>query len=146
MIGYKSTAAYSQDIPPGFDLLYPTIVLQIEANGYRGDFIGAFYNPAAEVMAANMKKMADLDSLKMITLPVPLAQMSLMTDLLRSDHRVFWAAGYPAIMISDTGDFRNPSYHCTIGEDTLDSIDFDFARKTVRAVTESARIALNPAM
>ncbi len=40
-----------------------------------------------------------------------------------SDHEAFWAAGVPAVMITDTAPFRNPHYH-TRG-DTPDRIDYD---------------------
>ena len=40
-----------------------------------------------------------------------------------SDHEAFWAAGYPAVMITDTAPFRNPFYHT--GGDTPDRIDYD---------------------
>ena len=29
----------------------------------------------------------------------------------RSDHASFWDAGYPAVMLTDTANFRNPHYH-----------------------------------
>ena len=50
---------------------------------------------------------------------------------LRSDHAPFWKAGYPAIMITNTADFRTPYYH-TPG-DTIDKLDFDFIRKVCQA-------------
>jgi Zn-dependent M28 family amino/carboxypeptidase len=40
-----------------------------------------------------------------------------------SDHEAFWAAGIPAVMITDTAPFRNPYYH-TRG-DTPDRIDYE---------------------
>ena len=30
-----------------------------------------------------------------------------------SDHRNYWAAGYPAVMVTDTAYLRNPNYHTT---------------------------------
>ncbi|MFN2567351.1 MAG: M20/M25/M40 family metallo-hydrolase [Gemmatimonadaceae bacterium] len=40
-----------------------------------------------------------------------------------SDHEAFWAAGIPAVMITDTAPFRNPYYH-TRG-DTPDRLDYE---------------------
>jgi hypothetical protein len=40
-----------------------------------------------------------------------------------SDHEAFWAAGVPAVMITDTAPFRNPHYHTR--DDTPDRIDYD---------------------
>lgn len=39
-----------------------------------------------------------------------------------SDHRNYWAHGYPAAMITDTAFFRNTNYHTP--EDTADKLDY----------------------
>ena len=41
-----------------------------------------------------------------------------------SDHMSFIRAGYPAVMISDTGFYRNKNYHSQ--DDTIDTINFAF--------------------
>lgn len=44
-----------------------------------------------------------------------------------SDHWSFWKEGYPAIMVTDTANFRNPHYH--IASDKPSTLDYDsFAR------------------
>ena len=40
-----------------------------------------------------------------------------------SDQRNYWARGFPAFMITDTGPLRNPNYHCPT--DTADSLDYE---------------------
>jgi hypothetical protein len=40
-----------------------------------------------------------------------------------SDHRSFWAEGYPAVMVTDTAYLRNPNYHAVT--DTADTLDYD---------------------
>ena len=40
-----------------------------------------------------------------------------------SDHRCFWDAGFPALMITDTAFFRNPNYHTS--DDTPDTLDYE---------------------
>ncbi|MDA0328441.1 MAG: hypothetical protein O2958_05465 [Gemmatimonadetes bacterium] len=40
-----------------------------------------------------------------------------------SDHASFWRNGFPAVLISDTGPFRNLNYH--LGTDSADNLDFD---------------------
>ena len=55
-----------------------------------------------------------------------------MPDTLRSDHAHFWKAGIPAVMLTDTAEFRNPFYH-TPG-DTIETLDFDFMKKVCEAV------------
>jgi hypothetical protein len=46
-----------------------------------------------------------------------------------SDHEAFWAAGFQAVMITDTAPFRNPYYH-TRG-DTPDRIDYERMTRVV---------------
>lgn len=51
----------------------------------------------------------------------------LIPDLARSDHFPFWNAGLPAVLWTDTGNFRNPHYHQTT--DTPDTLDYAFMRE-----------------
>lgn len=48
-------------------------------------------------------------------LPIP------VPDMARSDHAPFWLAGQPAVMLTDTANFRNPHYHKA--SDTIETID-----------------------
>ena len=54
----------------------------------------------------------------------------------RSDHFPFWEAGLPAIMITDTADYRNPHYHQP--SDLLDTLDLEFAAAVAQAVAATA--------
>ncbi|MDQ3951157.1 MAG: M20/M25/M40 family metallo-hydrolase [Gemmatimonadota bacterium] len=54
-----------------------------------------------------------------------------------SDHEAFWAAGIPAIMITDTAPFRNPYYH-TRG-DTPDRIDYERMTRVVDGLVAVVR-------
>jgi hypothetical protein len=54
-----------------------------------------------------------------------------------SDHEAFWAAGIPAVMITDTAPFRNPYYH-TRG-DTPDRIDYDRMARVVDGLAAVVR-------
>lgn len=47
----------------------------------------------------------------------------LVRGIRRSDHASFWANGYPAVMITDTANYRNYGYH-NVG-DTHDTLDYD---------------------
>lgn len=38
-----------------------------------------------------------------------------------SDHRNYWSAGFPAVMVTDTAFLRNPHYHRS--SDTPDTLD-----------------------
>ena len=80
------------------------------------------------------------------TLPlVPLAvpgNGEALPDSRRSDHAPFWDAGYRAIMLTDTTNFRNPHYHGST--DTLETLNLDFAARVCQAtaglIAELARI------
>ena len=58
-----------------------------------------------------------------------------LKDIFRSDHAAFWHCGYPALMITDTANFRYPYYHTS--EDTVDKINFVALARVVTALRES---------
>lgn len=49
-----------------------------------------------------------------------------------SDHRSYWAQGYPALMVTDTAFLRNPHYHKA--GDTWDRLDYARMAKVVQGV------------
>jgi len=53
-------------------------------------------------------------------------------DTRRSDHAPFWDAGYQALLVTDTANFRNPNYHQP--SDTLDTLDLPFATNVTKAM------------
>lgn len=52
-------------------------------------------------------------------------------DARRSDHAPFWNFGWPALMLTDTANFRNANYHQPT--DTPETLDFVFARNVAAA-------------
>lgn len=57
---------------------------------------------------------------------------ALLPDIRRSDHAVFWDLGLPALMLTDTSEFRNPHYHKPT--DTIETLDLDRMTLVVRAL------------
>lgn len=55
-----------------------------------------------------------------------------LKDIFRSDHAAFWHCGFPALMITDTANFRYRHYHTP--EDTVDKINFDALARVVTAL------------
>jgi len=55
-------------------------------------------------------------------------------DVRRSDHAPFWDLGLPAVLITDTSEFRTPHYHSA--SDTADTLDPVRYPAAVRAVVE----------
>ena len=124
MVGYTSGPG-SQGFPPGFQLLFPGVYRHVEERDFRGDSIavvsqGGGIALGQRMAAAAAEHVPGLDVVHIEIregLPIP-------SDVFRSDHSPFWAAGIPAVMVTDTADFRNPNYH-TPG-DTADTLDYDF--------------------
>ena len=48
----------------------------------------------------------------------------MLPDTRRSDHASFWDLGYPAIMVTDTANMRNPHYHKP--SDRIETLDAEF--------------------
>jgi hypothetical protein len=63
--------------------------------------------------------------------PVPLP------DLMRSDHAPFLLAGVPAVMVTDTANFRNPNYHKPT--DTIETLDLVRLTRTVEGIAGAVR-------
>ena len=55
--------------------------------------------------------------------------------LLRSDHSPFWRAGLPALMWTDTAEFRNPHYHQST--DTPETLDYEFLAGVTRLLVHA---------
>lgn len=63
-------------------------------------------------------------------------------DTQRSDHWGFWKQNFPALMINDTGPFRNPHYHTT--DDTPDTVDYAFATKVTKLALSTVLTFITP--
>jgi hypothetical protein len=123
MLGYYTAAPDTQQHPPLLGHFYP----------HRGDFVAFIGNlssrPFVRRAIAAFRESAQVPS-------EGLAAPELIGDIRRSDHWAFWEMGYPAMMITDTANFRNPHYHGP--EDTPDRLDYD----TMARVTEGLARAL----
>lgn len=54
-----------------------------------------------------------------------------LKDAARSDHASYWEYDLPALMLTDTANFRNPNYHQP--SDGIDTLDFEFMTQVTRA-------------
>lgn len=61
-----------------------------------------------------------------------------LRDIFRSDHASFWQYGFPALMVTDTANFRYPYYHTA--EDTPDKIDFESLARVVLGLKASLEV------
>lgn len=114
-VGYSSHEAGSQRTPPGLPISVPSV----------GNFLGVVGNEASRHLVAAVERSARrvAPATPAVALTVP-ARGEALPDVRRSDHAAFWDEGYPAIMLTDTANFRNPHYHQP--SDTLDTLNLDF--------------------
>ena len=123
-IGYYSNLRHSQRYPPPLALFYPDtgnfigFVANLSSRAWLRDALGAFRQHArfpSEGVAAP----------------------ALIPGIDWSDHRSFWEAGYPALMITDTAPFRYPHYH--LPSDTPDKLDYPPLARVVTGLEGTLR-------
>jgi Zn-dependent M28 family amino/carboxypeptidase len=129
MIGYRSTTPGSQRIP------LPVRWMDLPRTG---DFLGAIGDMRSrKLLRAFLDAAARVaPSLHVEHLSVPLRGWAVWATR-RSDNASFWSNGYPALMLTDTADLRNPHYHRAT--DRSETLDYSFMSAVVDAVTETAR-------
>ncbi len=93
-----------------------------------GDFLGLVGTHGSRRLLDHVLATADCHAVPVqaLFLPdVPLEMIGRISHhLLRSDHAPFWEEGIPALMWTDTSEFRNPHYH--LATDTPDTLDYEF--------------------
>jgi Zn-dependent M28 family amino/carboxypeptidase len=122
-VGYTDRRAGSQKAPAGLPISVPSV----------GDFLGIVANAPSARLSQFLESAIrrHVPELPTVSLTVP-GKGELFPDTRRSDHAAFWDCGYPALMLTDTADFRNPHYHT--GTDTLETLDFRFMADVARGV------------
>ena len=133
MVGYTSGPG-GQGHPPGFELVLPDAFAKVRERDFRGDFIAAVALGESTGLSRDFTAAAQTWTPEIPVLPIEIAiPIPQLTDIFRSDHSPFWAAGMRAIMITDTADFRNPNYHQAT--DTPDTLDYGFLTLAAKALT-----------
>jgi len=143
MIGYRSSAPNSQRSDAQLDAVFPDQSAEIAANEHRGDFILIIHDVPAAAAIVDFEAAAAEVGLPTIALSLLEALKMNLDALRRSDHASFWDAGYPAIMLTDTADYRNPHYHCGGGPDVLADVDVDFATRNIKATVSAVAASLD---
>jgi Zn-dependent M28 family amino/carboxypeptidase len=126
-VGFARSEAGTQQIPPGIPIVVPT----------QGDFLAIVGNEASRSLVLQLEQEAQRNAaqLKPLSLVVP-GRGEAMPHTRRSDHASFWDAGYPAVMLTDTANFRNPHYHRET--DTVDTLNLEFLSNVAATVTATA--------
>lgn len=143
-IGVRRTEPDTQRVPAGLEVVFPGEVQRLREREHRGDFIAVIADTSARGHADAIAAAAaavDLPStvlaLDRLWLHVPVA-----IDLRRSDHASFWDAGVPALLVTDTAEFRTPTYHCKGAPDDRGTLDDAFATAVVASTTQAIASAL----
>lgn len=123
-VGYASGEEGSQTAPPGTPIVVPTI----------GNFLAVVGNRASAALTSSVAQAAK-PHVPVLPLVIP-GNGELLPDTRRSDHAAFWHYGFPAVMLTDTANFRNLNYHTST--DTLDTLNLGFLEQVADAVTASA--------
>ena len=122
-VGYASHEAGSQQTPPGMPIAIPTM----------GNFLGLIGNEVSRNLLAAIERSASRISAQLpaVALAVP-SRGEALPDVRRSDHAAFWDEGFPAVMLTDTANFRNPHYHQPT--DTIETLDLNFLEGVIEIV------------
>lgn len=107
MIGYFDSNLV-QEYPIGLKWLYPS----------HGNFIATVGNLQSREMTADYcNAMKNLNQLQCERIIAP----SFVQSMDFSDHLNYWSLGYPAMLITDTGSYRNKNYHTD--QDRIETLD-----------------------
>lgn len=114
MVGFRSSTSRGDRLP------VPWVPATVEVP----DFIGLITRGASNYVASLAASSPAAPGVRLLTLRTwgPLHRW--FPDLTRSDHFPFWEGGVPAVLWTDTGNFRNPNYHRAT--DTPDTLDYPF--------------------
>jgi Zn-dependent M28 family amino/carboxypeptidase len=128
MVGYANREPESQQNPlPAIQA--PTV----------GDFLALVGTHGSRGLLDHVLGTADAHAVPVqgLYLPdVPLGMIEgILHHLLRSDHAPFWRAGLPALMWTDTAEFRNPHYHRAT--DTPETLDYEFLAGVTRLLVHA---------
>ena len=128
MVGFASSEPGSQRVPAGL----PPIKISDT-----GDFLGLLANgPSGAAMDFVLRHAGTyVPELPVMGLNVMLGLEKYFPVLSRSDHAPFWARKIPAVMWTDTSEFRNHHYHRHT--DTPETLNYRFLRHVTQLLTAS---------
>lgn len=119
MLGYYSDDEQTQHYPEPLHLFYPQV----------GNFIAFVGNEKSrtflEKSISAFRETCDFPSEGCVA-------PEWMADASRSDHNSFWKFDFPAVMITDTSNFRNSNYHSAT--DKIDTLNLDKMSRLVRGL------------
>lgn len=114
MVGFRGSAAQRQTFPVPW---VPDSVLV-------PDFIGVLAKARSNQVVDDAMTCCAAPGLRVLGAKTWGPMHVLVPDLVRSDHFPFWKADLPAVMWTDTANFRNPHYHQP--SDLPETLDYRF--------------------
>ena len=132
-VGFESDQPNTQTLPEGFEKVFPDQALAMLDNDYRGNFLTVVADRKSMTWAKRVVDHGGRFDLGVHTLRVTERIKQHQKHLHRSDHVSFWAEGMPAMLLTDTGPFRNPHIGCKHGVDGPDEISYPFVERVTRA-------------
>lgn len=122
MVGYATDEPDTQKLPPGLPLEAPGVgnFLAVMGNSDSGNLV-------EDVLSAGKTYLPEFPLFGLKLFP---GLENLAPDLVRSDHLPFWQKKIPALMWTDTADFRNPHYHRS--SDTPGTLNYSFLKRVTQ--------------
>jgi len=132
-VGYASSVPGMQRLPRGIALFLPELARMVASRDYRADFLNVVGNESSyELRAAFADHAPATLPLGLVEAPSSLRRRPEFSVLQRADHAGFWMQGYPAVLLTDTAEFRNPNHHCNRGNDSPDTLSVPFAKSVIQ--------------
>lgn len=123
-LGFYSNEANSQKYPSPFDLFYPT----------RGNFLAFVGDEHSRNLVR--KSVGIFRSFRGFPCE-GVAAPDKLRDTTRSDNWGFRQAGYPALMVTDTANYRYPHYHAAT--DTSSQLTYPSLARVIRLLADTAK-------
>lgn len=145
-IGYADARPGSQRMPKGVNLLVPDVAASMQVNAMRGDFIAVVGDEGSEPFVKAFGDIAPAYDLRVESAVLSALKKLAFGDAQRSDHASFWLNGFPAVMLTDTANYRYGGYHCGDGDDDPERLNYPFLRAVTATLADAVdRLAKAPA-
>jgi len=134
-IGFSSSTI-KQSLPSSFKYLFKRAYQALQRQKFEANSLLILSKGKGRQISRHFEQIARNQDIQLPILPLEVPWwMPQVRNLRRSDHAPFWKAGIPAVMISDTANFRNPNYHQPT--DTIETIDITLVAKATRMIVDA---------